>query len=54
MGKLREFLESSGLDPTDIPKAFIIHELLGVGFAAAAWGVRTINHRRRTKELTTA
>lgn len=51
MGKLREFLENSGLDATDIPKAFVIHELLGIGFAAAAWTVRSIRHNYRSTDV---
>lgn len=40
MGKIRQMLTDSGVDAQDIPKAIIIHELLGLGFAAAIWGVR--------------
>lgn len=51
MGKVREFFENSGFEPADIPKAFIIHELLGMGFAAAAWGVRFFRHNDSQTEF---
>lgn len=40
VGKLRQMLEDAGVEPIDIPKAIVVHELLGIGFAAATWGVR--------------
>lgn len=41
MGKaLQKLLEDSGLRGEDIPKAILVHEALGMGFAAATWGVR--------------
>lgn len=41
VGKLRQVLEDAGVEPIDIPKAIVLHELLGIGFAAATWGVQS-------------
>ena len=41
MGKIKEAFASFGLDPIDLPKAFIIHEVIGISFAAATWAVRS-------------
>ena len=39
MGKIREAFASFGMEPADLPKAFVIHEVLGVAFAATTWAV---------------
>jgi hypothetical protein len=41
MGKVfQKMLQDSGLQGKDIPKAILIHEVLGLGFAVVTWGVR--------------
>lgn len=40
MNKLRKAFGDAGLEPADLPKALVIHEILGIAFAAAAWTVR--------------
>jgi hypothetical protein len=40
MGKgMQKMLEDSGLQGEDIPKAILIHEVLGLGVGLATWGV---------------
>jgi hypothetical protein len=41
MGRIREAFNAVGLEPVDVPKAFVVHELMGMSFVAATWMVRT-------------
>eukprot|EP01023_Acetabularia_acetabulum_P069135 TRINITY_DN9940_c0_g1_i1.p1 TRINITY_DN9940_c0_g1~~TRINITY_DN9940_c0_g1_i1.p1 ORF type:complete len:182 (-),score=12.85 TRINITY_DN9940_c0_g1_i1:96-578(-) len=36
-GRLKAWFEEQGLSAVDIPKAFVIHEVIGISFALAAW-----------------
>jgi len=38
MEDVKKYFSSTGLSPTDLPKALIIHECLGVSVLLAAWG----------------
>ena len=38
MEDVKRFLSNAGLSPTDLPKALMIHECLGVSVLLLAWG----------------
>eukprot|EP01026_Neomeris_dumetosa_P066344 TRINITY_DN64141_c0_g1_i1.p2 TRINITY_DN64141_c0_g1~~TRINITY_DN64141_c0_g1_i1.p2 ORF type:complete len:155 (-),score=3.61 TRINITY_DN64141_c0_g1_i1:164-628(-) len=39
VGRIRTWFEEQGLSAADIPKAFVIHEVIGISFAIAAWSM---------------
>lgn len=37
MGRVRDFFDQCGLEPRDLPLAFVLHEVVSVALATAAW-----------------
>lgn len=39
MGRVRDFFDAAGLEARDLPVAFVLHELISLGLAAASWSL---------------
>ena len=39
MERFKQYFAEQGLDKTDIPKAIILHEVIGAGFAIGFWSL---------------
>lgn len=52
MNKMKDHLQSQGLEPADLPVAFISHEVIAIGIALAAWGGCYILQPSRTVAAT--
>mmetsp|Transcript_3195 Transcript_3195/g.19755 ORF Transcript_3195/g.19755 Transcript_3195/m.19755 type:complete len:138 (-) Transcript_3195:861-1274(-) len=37
MGRVHDFFDQCGLEPRDLPLAFVLHEVVSVALATAAW-----------------
>ena len=48
MGKIKEALESHGIQLCDIPAALVVHEVIGLATAAVAWVVSAAMLARRS------